>query len=68
MYVFLQFDSFLGGNRLDNLREVNKYVLHKFKTSRECLGVVHEMDLRRWAVEKSREVDAIFFLFEKVVL
>lgn len=57
-YLYLR--SLLGGSVRDKQKLVDDFVLMKFNEVRSNYGIVHEVDLRRWAIEKSREVISIF--------
>lgn len=47
---------FEGGALADKYKQINDYVLEKFNSARCQFGTIHEMDLRRWAMEKSDQV------------
>ncbi|RWS00424.1 uncharacterized protein B4U79_05620 [Dinothrombium tinctorium] len=42
-------------------KEVTNYTMQKFKNARENLLPVHDIDLRRWAMDKAREIQFINF-------
>jgi hypothetical protein len=44
-----------GGTRLQKLESVNNYVYHKFEQARQSYLPVHDLDLRRWSLEKARQ-------------
>lgn len=47
---------FVGGGRVDKIKEVNKHVADQFAIVRMRRGRIHDSDLRMWAMEKSREM------------
>lgn len=49
---------FSDGSNIDKQIEIDKHVLEKFGWARSNFGRVHDIDLRRWAMEKSSEVNS----------
>lgn len=44
-----------GGTRTQKWENVNNYVYHKFEQARESYLPVHDLDLRRWGLEKAKQ-------------
>ncbi|CAF3411410.1 unnamed protein product [Rotaria sp. Silwood2] len=44
-----------GGTRMQKLENVNNYVYHKFEQARQSYLPVHDLDLRRWGLEKAKQ-------------
>jgi len=40
-----------GGNRIEKLKEISEFVLNRFNEAVEKSVTVHDLDLRRWALQ-----------------
>lgn len=59
----------LEGNVRDHMITINDFCYEKFNATRSLFGVVHEMDIRKWAKQKSIEVNfEIFIFFSSIIL
>lgn len=47
---------FPGGSMVDKQKMIDQHVFQKFGLARSNFGRVHDIDLRRWAMEKGTEV------------
>lgn len=45
-----------GGSKRDKTKLINRSVLDRFTKTRQSNGIVHDIDIRRWAREKGQEV------------
>lgn len=45
-----------GGNKLDKLKRVREFVLNEFRNARRQSLCVHDCDIIRWALKRSKEV------------
>lgn len=45
-----------GGSKIDKITQINDHVKAMFLDVRSHRGIVHDQDLQRWALQKSREV------------
>lgn len=61
LYIFNWFS--LEGNVRDHMITINDFCYEKFNATRSLFGVVHEMDIRKWAKQKSIEVNFEIFIF-----
>lgn len=50
-----------GGTRKDNLFKVSEYTLQKFKEALQSKLTVHDLDLKRWALQKKHELNMHWF-------
>lgn len=57
----------IGGSRYDKLKVINDHVRDKFVTVRSNFGIVHDIDLKNWAIEKCQEVISHIFVEEYLV-
>lgn len=48
-----------GGSNWDKQKSVDAYTSERFEWARSNFGVVHEIDIRRWVVEKASEVSGL---------
>lgn len=46
-----------GGTRTDKLLKISEYVLQQFKNASDKSVSVHDLDLKRWALESRAKVD-----------
>jgi hypothetical protein len=49
-----------NGTRVSKLTDLEAYVSAKFHTARDQFLAVHDRDIRRWAIQKSKEIDLEF--------
>lgn len=49
-----------GGTKKQKFQRLNKSVLKKFNYARQHLYNVHDKDLKRWAIRKSKRINLIF--------
>lgn len=65
--MFFTFFLGLGGSKRDKMIDINNYIKAVFLDVRSKRGIVHDDDLRGWAVRRSREVKynmfCLFLLF-----
>lgn len=52
-----------GGTRTDKLLKISEYVLQQFKNASDKSVSVHDLDLKRWALESRAKVDLSRHLF-----
>lgn len=52
-----------GGTRTDKLLKISEYVLQQFKNASDKSVPVHDLDLKRWALESRAKVDLSSHLF-----
>ena len=46
-----------GGTKRNKINDVEMYVYDQFQSARRSLLAIHDIDLRRWALQKARELD-----------
>lgn len=51
----------VGGTRKDNLFKVSEYTLQKLKEALQSKLTVHDLDLKRWALQKKHELNMHWF-------
>ncbi|CAG7825959.1 unnamed protein product [Allacma fusca] len=50
-----------GGSRYDKLVEIDAYVYGRFKEAREDCKIVHDLDIRRWALQYAQVIPNFSF-------
>lgn len=46
-----------GGSHMDKLRQISECTLQKFIEANDRCAIIHDIDIRRWALQMSHEVD-----------
>jgi hypothetical protein len=49
-----------GGTYVHKLNEIKEFVWERFKNARESGAPVHDLDLKRWSLIKTRELQVYF--------
>ncbi|CAF2061917.1 unnamed protein product [Rotaria magnacalcarata] len=58
-----RFSTYLenNGTKQQKLDEIDQYIYEKFEKAREDFLIVHDTDLKRWALQKATEIDDTTF-------